>query len=391
MSDQEMHFADPDWRPPRQRAHTRRQASKAPRASPASQSAQQVDDTDEVVIGNQAQQDKVGAGQSAYASYEDGYRASTAPGGNVSQATRQQRSEEEQATQQARRRRNPWFWSALALLLIILLISPIGEDSLLVIPRVVLLIVAFSAAITFLAFIIQRGKPDSGKHIGEIHSFTVGTQPKVIVKDDVGAIRIHPGSEDRQVIVMATRHSFGLLGSTASAAVHYEQNDQKNRVTIKARTGWHFLGKTSVDFDVTVPSTSDLDLKTEAGGITVSGVSGQMICASDAGSVKVTRAMLRGDSRLKTDAGSITFSGSLHPNGTYTMTTDAGNVTVTLPEETAFRVDAKTDVGSINSDFPLVVQRDFPGAKSRGDIGMAMSYPMLKLRTDVGSINLRQG
>jgi hypothetical protein len=116
-----------------------------------------------------------------------------------------------------------------------------------------------------------------------------------------------------------------------------------------------------------------------------------VVCASDAGSVKATQVMLRGDSRLKTDAGSITFSGSLHSSGTYTMTTDAGNVTVTLPEGAAFRVDAKTDVGTIASDFPLAIQRDFPGSRARGDAGVARSYPVLKLRTDVGSINVRHG
>lgn len=398
MSEQEMHFADPDWQPPRQQGYGRRQASPA---SSASQSAQQVDDAAGPPSGqgsawtdSQAEQDKVGAGQSAYASYEEGYRAYTPPGGDASQEAGRQESWQVggRPGRQARRRRHPWFWSALVLLLIfILFVSPIGEDTLLVIPRVIVLIIIFSAAITFVAFFIQRGQPNTGKDSGETHTFNVGAQPKIIVKDDVGAIRVHPGGEDQQVIVQVTRHSFGLLGNPASASVQYEQNNEKNRVTVKARTGWHFLGKNSVDFDITVPRTSDLDLKTEAGGITVSGVNGQMICASDAGSVKATQVMLRGDSRLKTDAGSITFSGSLHSSGTYTMTTDAGNVTVTLPEETAFRIDAKTDVGSINSDFPLVVQRDFPGAKARADIGAATTYPILKLRTDVGSIYVRQG
>lgn len=395
MSDQEMHFADPDWQPPRQQSHGRR------KVSPASRFAQQVDDAAEAAPGQasawadpQAEQDKVGAGQSAYAPYEEGYRAYTPPGGDASQATGRQESWQVggRPVRQARRRRHPWFWSVLVLLLIfILFASPIGEDTLLIIPRVVVLIIISSAAVTFVAFFIQRGHSNTSKDSGESRTFSVGAQPKIIVKDDVGAIRVHPGGEDRQVIVQVTRHSFGMLGNPSSASVQYEQNNEKNRVTVKARTGWHFLGKNSVDFDITVPRTSDLDLKTEAGGITVSGVNGQVICASDAGSVKATQVMLRGDSRLKTDAGSITFSGSLHPNGSYTMTTDAGNVTVTLPEESAFRIDARTDVGSINSDFPLAVQRAFPGAKARGDIGAATAHPTLKLRTDVGSIYVRQG
>jgi DUF4097 and DUF4098 domain-containing protein YvlB len=133
----------------------------------------------------------------------------------------------------------------------------------------------------------------------------------------------------------------------------------------------------------------DLDLKTDAGSITVSGISGQVVCFIDAGSIKVNGTHLRGDSQFKTDAGVVSFTGSLDPSGSYRMATNSGNITVRLPENVSFRLDAKTDVGSINSDFPLNVQRVFPGSKAHGDIGMP-PYSSLKLRTDFGSISLRQ-
>lgn len=396
MSDQEMHFADPDWQPPHPRAFARHQPLPASPGSPASSAAQpqagdaawaasQADEAEKL-----AQEEEDVLRWTASSPYEEGYRASQGRGDNASQSSSQQGSRS--AGQQPRWWRNPWLWSALALLLLLIIIfSLFDEDSLLVIPGIFLAMIALSAIVTFFAFRLQRNQINTAKDLSEIHTFTVGAQPRIIVKDDFGSIQVRAGSQDREVTVEAIRHSFGLLGNPANASVQYEQNDEKNRITIKSRTGWQFLGKTSVDLEVTVPRTSNLDLKTEAGSITVSGVRGQVNCASDAGSVKATQVMLRGDSRLKTDAGSITFSGSLHPYGTYTMTTDAGNVTVTLPEGTAFRIDAKTDVGSIASDFPFAIQRDFPGTRARGDVGMARTYPVLKLRTDVGSINVRQG
>ena len=172
--------------------------------------------------------------------------------------------------------------------------------------------------------------------------------------------------------------------------IHYDQNAAKNAITVKASNGWSFIGSKWVDFDITVPRNADLELKNDAGSITVNGIAGQISCATDAGSVKVTDAWLRGNSKLKTDAGTITFSGALDPNGSYQMSTDAGTVSVTLPPNASFRLDAKTDVGSITSDFPLNIQRDFPGGKARCDVGLP-PYPALKLRTDVGSITIRQG
>jgi len=218
MSDQEMHFADPDWQPPRQQGYMRRRPAPA---SSASQSAQQVDDAAEAApgqgsawAGSQAEQDKVGAGQSAYASYEEGYRAYTPPTGDASQAAGRRGGE--QPGRQARRRRHPWFWSVLVLLLILILfVSPIGEDTLLVIPRVIVLIIICSAAITFVAFFIQRGQPNAGKDSGETRTFRVGAQPKIIVKDDVGAIRVHAEfcdlAEGRRG--SARQRSFPILGS----------------------------------------------------------------------------------------------------------------------------------------------------------------------------------
>jgi len=193
--------------------------------------------------------------------------------------------------------------------------------------------------------------------------------------------------EERQVVVQATKRRRILLGGDIK--VQYDQHTAKNSITVKASNGWSFIGSKWVDFDITVPRNADLELKNDAGSITVNGIAGQISCATDAGTVKVTGAWLRGNSKLKTDAGTINFSGALDPHGSYQMTTDAGTVSVTLPPGASFRLDAKTDVGSITSDFPLNIQRNFPGGKARCDVGLP-PYPTLKLRTDVGSINIRR-
>ena len=375
MSDQEMQFADPEWQPPRQRQHAPGQEPVAPQPindpprERAYQSYQQTPLQDEEATADDAD-------------YAGGYRAQQ-PGYQYSR----------RMSGQPRRKRGPRFWIILILILAAVLGGfPFEEDAFLAFPGAVLSSVALALGIAFIVYVVysasrSRSTFTSSSSV-ETRSFSVSTQPKIVIKDDMGAIRVHPGGEDYQVVVQATRRAHGWL-SGGEGVVQYHQESEKNRITVKASNGWSILGRKSIDFDITVPRMADLELKTEAGSIAVTGITGQMSCTSEAGSVKATEVALRGDSKLKTDAGSITFSGMLDPFGSYQMTTDAGSVNVFIPENTSFQLEAKTDVGSINSDFPVNVQRDFPGGKARGEVGVP-PYARLKLRTDVGSINLRR-
>jgi hypothetical protein len=367
MSDQEMHFAEPDWQPSRAYA-PQQSAPDSLQAPPRNHH------------GPYAQEQEEGEEEAAYAPYEEGYRIHQ-ENDEPFQGFRGQ----SRAQQWGRKKRGAWFWALLVLILGILISLPFDfEDLAAIIPGVLFALVAVLCVL----FCVRLLRVKASATISETHTFDVAMQPKIVIKNDFGAIRVHAG-EDRQVIISTTKQGRGLLGNPTRASIQYEQNNDKNRINVKARTGWHVLARQQIDFDISVPRLSDLDIKTEAGSITVAGVNGQVNCASDAGTIKVRDVMLRGDSRLKTDAGTVTFDGSLDPHGSYTMTTDAGSVSVTLPAQASFKLDARTDVGGINSDFPVSITRDFPGAKARGEVGFP-PYPSLKLRTDVGSINVRE-
>ena len=367
MSDQEMQFADPDWQPTRQRRSSHEQPPYVP-----------VDVDDPPRQPTDGPKDAYDTGQPGSSDYSRGYQAES--------SSYQYQESAEMPRQQAHRHSNAppwWVWIIAVAILVTLLGTGVGEDFVLVFWRVLLVIAVIGGlAALFAAFIRSRHSVSSV----ETHTFRVGAQPKIIIKDDAGAIRVYAGGEEHQVVVQATKRK-RLIGGEID--MHYDQNTSKNSITVKANNGWPFIGGKWVDFDITVPRNADLELKTDAGTITVNGISGQMSCITDAGTVKVSDAWLRGNSKLKTDAGTITFSGALDPSGSYEMTTDAGTVSVTLPPDASFRLDAKTDVGSINSDFPLTVQPNFPGGKARCDVGQP-PYASLKLRTDVGSISIRR-
>lgn len=376
MSDQEMHFAEPDWQPSRSYAHSQTtpdMLQTPPRSYEAPHIQEQEEDLDD---GEEA----------TYAPYEEGYRIHQHDDEPFQGSQWQARQQ-----QPGRRRRRAWFWITLVIVIGLIISLPFDfEDLMAFIPEVFFALFIM----LFLFLVVRLFRAKANLTISETHTFDVAIQPKIIIRNDFGMIRVRSGEgqegqEGQQVIIQTTKQGRGLLGNPANASIQYEQNKEKNRIHVRARTGWYILARQQIDFDVIVPRLSDLEIKTDAGSITVAGVNGQMTCASDAGTVKVMDAMLRGDSRLKTDAGTVTFDGSLDPHGSYTMTTDAGSVSVTLPAQSSFKLDARTDVGSIHSDFPVSNTRDFPGAKARGEIGFP-PYPTLKLRTDAGSINVRE-
>lgn len=378
MSDQEMHFAEPDWQPSSSYAPsqaTRDFAQKPPRSND--------------IPSTQAQE---GEEEAAYAPYEEGYRIHDQDEGPFRGFQGRERADRQQ--QFGRKKRGAWFWALLIILLGLIISLPFDfEDLLAFIPGIIIA----GIVVLFVLLLVRLFRAKASIAITETHTFDVAMQPKIIIRNDFGTLRVHSddgqegqqGREEQQVIIQTTKQGRGLLGNPANASIHYEQNKEKNRISVRARTGWYILARQQIDFDVTVPRLSDLEIKTDAGSITITGVHGQMNCASDAGVIRVKDAMLRGDSRLKTDAGTVTFDGSLDLHGSYSMTTDAGNVSVALPAQSSFKLDARTDVGSIHSDFPIPITRDFPGAKARGEVGFP-PYPTLKLRTDVGSINVRE-
>jgi len=153
---------------------------------------------------------------------------------------------------------------------------------------------------------------------------------------------------------------------------------------------FNFFNSTSVDFTITVPPTTDLQINTNAGTITINGISGKMSLISNARTIDATQAALTGNSTFRTNAGSINFNGAIGSTGTYDFETNAGSIDMTLTGSPNFHVNATTDVGSINSSFPLTVSHSSVGATVNGDVGTA-PRAALTLKTNAGSINLNKG
>jgi hypothetical protein len=283
--------------------------------------------------------------------------------------TRQQwRSERPYAYPYMRRRRN-WPWVMLI---------------------VVLLLVFMTGGALFLVSSLGY---TSGSTSTTTQHYTVSANPTIVLNNDTGSIHVRAGVSGSDVTIQATRHT-GWWGNANDLNVTYNQDREGNTVSVnveRPNNGSSF-GSSSVDFDLTVPGSAVLQLKTNTGSIDVSGVSGQLVLTSNTGSVQANSGTLSGNSQLITNTGSVTFSGSISQTGTYQFQTNTGSVNVTIPGTSVFHVDASTDTGSINTNFPGVPiqHHQFTGADVHSDVGSA-PQATITLRTNTGSINLYQG
>ena len=98
---------------------------------------------------------------------------------------------------------------------------------------------------------------------------------------------------------------------------------------------------------------------------------------------------------LNSGSGNINFDGTLAPTGTTQFQTTNGDITVTVPSTSAFHLDASTNTGSINSDFPNVnIQDKTSGSGQSINVvvgGSSQSQVAnVVIKSDNGDINLRK-
>ena len=350
MSSQDPFFADPDRPSPEQRegnvdpheqqAYTPREFNADPREQPQWQAAPPPQQG-----GYMGQGYYAGPGQMAPGQYGQPYP-------------------------QQRRGRGPLFWAASCLVVFLIIVVLLGG---------------------ILALIgLAIGKYGSYSKTLAPGNFIVGAHPTLVVNDDVGTIHVNAGGTG-SVTVQATEHNNGFWGKPNNAQVSYSKNGDTVTVNASVKANLGFFATDSVDLYITVPSTADLQVKTNTGLIDVSGVSGQMSLSTDTGAIDATNDTLSSSSSLTSNTGAVTFQGSIGTDGSYLFRTDTGLVDVTLPAGSSFHLVASTDTGSINSDFPMNIQHpNVTGASVDSNVGNSPNATVT-LKANTGAINLHEG
>jgi hypothetical protein len=232
--------------------------------------------------------------------------------------------------------------------------------------------------------------------------FTVSGQADLRVEVDDGRVTL-TGTDAKRIEarVIVTGWKMGPGG------VQVVDRQTGDRVELDVRVAkidrWFSVGDRSVRVEIRVPNGLLANIHTRDGSISVDGVSGSFRLRTGDGRIEATRidGTLSADTgdgsirvrgrldalTLHTGDGSIEadlMSGSKITSG-WDVGTGDGHVTLRLPAGLGAELDAHTNDGKIETDFPVTTSR-VTGSDIRGKLNGG--GPTLKVRTGDGAIRI---
>jgi hypothetical protein len=157
--------------------------------------------------------------------------------------------------------------------------------------------------------------------------------------------------------------------------LHVEKPAKKRRCSIE------------VSFDITVPPKVNLQLESDVGEIEVSNITGAIEASTNVGDITCSGA--GGNVDMETNVGEVivAYSDSAESEFEARLETNVGEIRFAGPDNLSAKVDASTNVGSIETKLPLTVTGQV-GKSVRGTIGKGEAKATVRLRTNVGSIKI---
>jgi len=144
----------------------------------------------------------------------------------------------------------------------------------------------------------------------------------------------------------------------------------------------------NVSYEIFVPQTTDLTVKTGNGAIAISDVRGNLHFDVNNGAVRLKR--VAGDVAGTTVNGAIQaeLAGGVWEGRQLEIGTHNGAVSVTMPSYYSAHVQAETGNGGIQSDFPMTLSGD-PHPK-KVDFNLGSGGPLIHITTGNGAIRLNR-
>jgi hypothetical protein len=131
----------------------------------------------------------------------------------------------------------------------------------------------------------------------------------------------------------------------------------------------------------------DVHAGTAGGGIRVSRVRGQLKVRTSGGGITLER--LDGPATAQTAGGSVQAEFSSAPMADCRLETSGGGITVTIPKQAAFTLDASTSGGRVTSELPVTVQGETKRSSLQGTVNGG--GPRITARTAGGGIAIKAG
>jgi RNA polymerase sigma factor (sigma-70 family) len=276
----------------------------------------------------------------------------------------------------------------------------------------------------------KERKPQKSKEWAEVKevvtkSFKTGRSPRLVVEMFNGAIDV-VAKGDRTVDVRVTKRGHGKtqeLAQQGLANVEVEMSQDGDTVHVVARKKEEKdkESNSGASAELEVPAGAVLDLRTGNGAVSVTGGSGEKKIHTSNGAIRVkgnTAAVElvtsngpitveggKGQIKLRTSNGridiqtdkseviartsngSVRFKGSLAA-GQHSFHTSNGTVSLALPADAKFRVQAHTSHGQITSDF-FTVKRSRGTARAEAEVGENPKVT-ISVESSNGNVDIRK-
>jgi hypothetical protein len=193
------------------------------------------------------------------------------------------------------------------------------------------------------------------------------------VVNQLGTIKVTSGGNPGRVVVNARQNE-------GSAKIDATQ-DPQGKVKVEV------MGQGTVDFEITVPPSSNVDLLCYKGAIAVTNLVGAVRARVTDGNIQVM-----GVRSVRVEAhatqGNVSFSGDILPSGSYTLKSYAGRVDATLPANADFKLSAASfrggmDLGGFDMKFDRQTHQLVEAAHGAGRASVS-------LWTQEGTIHLHR-
>ena len=256
-------------------------------------------------------------------------------------------------------------------------------------------------------------------------SFEVAGAVDLDVSTSNGRATVRGVEGQTSVEVIATLRSRGdsLIGAANRAAqIVVEMIHDGNHVVLSYDAGdhpWDVRRYSGVDFEITVPTTVDvevdtsngrievagvtaiLDLHTSNGAIAVSDVVGELDASTSNGTItidtfegildldtsngRIEMENIAGVVDVQTSNGNIVFSGMLVDGSDHRMITSNGRIDLALRSDASLIIEARTSNASINTDLLLIGDTE---GKEWNAVLNPPATAMLTLETSNGGIEI---
>jgi hypothetical protein len=167
-------------------------------------------------------------------------------------------------------------------------------------------------------------------------SFAVSPErSEVEVVNQAGTIKVTAGANPAKIVITATQGD----GAPKIDATQNALGKVKVEVT----------GKGRVDFEITVPASSSIDLLSYRGAIVVTNLAGAVRARVTDGDIQIA-GMRSAKVEAHCTRGNVSFSGEVLPSGSYTLKSFSGRVDATLPADADFKLSASSFRGGMDLD-----------------------------------------